>query len=51
MDKGIEKFVTKRNIVLSILVFLCVITSFILYGRNKSKVFKDEYMKNIFVEE
>lgn len=51
MDKGIEKFVTKRNIVLSILVFLCVITSFILYGRNKSKVFKDEYMKNVFVEE
>lgn len=51
MDKRIEKFMTKRNIVLIMLVFLCVITSFILYGRNKSKVFKDEYMKNIFVEE
>ena len=51
MDKRIEKFMTKRNIVLIMLVFLCVITSFILYGKNKSKVFKDEYMKNIFVEE
>lgn len=51
MDRRIEKFMTKRNIVLIMLVFLCVITSFILYGRNKSKVFKDEYMKNIFVEE
>ena len=46
-----KKFMTKRNIVLIMLVFLCVITSFILYGKNKSKVFKDEYMKNIFVEE
>lgn len=51
MDKRVEKFMTKRNIVLIMLVFLCVITSFILYGKNKSKVFKDEYMKNIFVEE
>ncbi|WP_278600033.1 helix-hairpin-helix domain-containing protein [Clostridium tertium] len=51
MDKRIEKFMTKRNIVLIMLVLLCVITSFILYGKNKSKVFKDEYMKNIFVEE
>ena len=51
MDKRIEKFMTKRNIVLIMLVFLCVITSFILYGKNKSKVVKDEYMKNIFVEE
>ena len=51
MDERIEKFMTKRNIVLIMLVFLCVITSFILYGKNKSKVFKDEYMKNIFVEE
>lgn len=51
MDKRIEKIVTKRNITLIILVFLCILTSFILYGRNKSKVFKDEYMKNIFVDE
>lgn len=51
MDKRIEKFMTKRNILLIMLVLLCVITSFILYGKNKSKVFKDEYMKNIFVEE
>ncbi|MDI9218984.1 MULTISPECIES: helix-hairpin-helix domain-containing protein [Clostridium] len=51
MDKKMEKFLTKRNIVLIILVFICILTSFILYGRNKSKVFKDEYMKNIFVDE
>lgn len=51
MDKRIERFVTKRNIALIILVFLCILTSFILYGRNKSKVFKDEYMQNIFVDE
>lgn len=51
MDKRIEKIVTKRNITLIILVFLCILTSFMLYGRNKSKVFKDEYMKNIFVDE
>lgn len=51
MDKRIERFATKRNIALIILVFLCILTSFILYGRNKSKVFKDEYMQNIFVDE
>ncbi|MCR1951848.1 helix-hairpin-helix domain-containing protein [Clostridium sp. DSM 100503] len=51
MDKKMEKLLTKRNIVLIILVFICILTSFILYGRNKSKVFKDEYMKNIFVDE
>lgn len=51
MDKRIEKIVTKRNIILLVIVFLCITTSFILYGKNKSKVFKDEYMKDIFVDE
>lgn len=51
MDKRIEKIVTKRNIILLLIVFLCITTSFILYGKNKSKVFKDEYMKDIFVDE
>lgn len=51
MDKRIEKIVTKRNIILLLIVFLCITTSFILYGKNKSKVFKDEYMKDIFLDE
>lgn len=51
MDKRIEKIMTKRNIILLVIVFLCITTSFILYGKNKSKVFKDEYMKDIFVDE
>lgn len=51
MDKRIEKIVTKRNITLIVLAIIFLITSFVLYGRNKSKVFKDEYMKNIFVDE
>ena len=51
MDKNIKKILTLRNIVLFTLGVFCIITSFYLYGRNSSKVFKDEYMPNIFVEE
>ncbi|MDZ4965193.1 competence protein ComEA, partial [Clostridium perfringens] len=46
-----KKFVNKRNVTLIILAVLFLATSFILYGKNKSKVFKDDYMKNIFVDE
>ncbi|MBE6053949.1 MAG: competence protein ComEA [Clostridium sartagoforme] len=51
MDKKIKGLLTLRNLILIFLALFCVLTSFYLYGRNKSKVFKDEYMKDIFVEE
>ena len=51
MDKKIKDLFNIRNIILIILALFCILSSFYLYGRNKSKVFKDEYMKNIFVEE
>ena len=51
MDKKIKELLNVRNIVLIILALFCILSSFYLYGRNKSKVFKDEYMQNIFVEE
>ncbi|GAA0084253.1 helix-hairpin-helix domain-containing protein [Clostridium sp. CTA-7] len=46
-----KKIVNKRNVTLIILAVLFLATSSILYGKNKSKVFKDDYMKNIFVDE
>lgn len=51
MDKRIKDLLNVRNIVLITLALFCILASFYLYGRNKSSVFKDEYMKNIFVEE
>ncbi|MDV4149960.1 helix-hairpin-helix domain-containing protein [Clostridium sp. AL.422] len=51
MDKKIKSILTVRNLILIFLGLFCIIASFYLYGRNKSKVFKDEYMQNIFVEE
>lgn len=51
MDKNIKNILNIKNIVLFTLGVFCILTSFYLYGRNKSKVFKDEYMQNIFVEE
>lgn len=51
MGKKIKDLLNVRNIVLIILALFCILASFYLYGRNKSSVFKDEYMKNIFVEE
>ncbi len=51
MNKGVKNILNIKNCILIILALFCLITSFYLYGRNKSKVFKDEYMKNIFVEE
>lgn len=43
--------INAKNIAIAILILICLILSFYLYGRNRSKVFKDEYMDNIFVEE
>ena len=51
MDKKIKTILNLKNIILFTLGLFCILTSFYLYGRNKSKVFKDEYMENIFVEE
>lgn len=51
MDNKVKNILTIRNIILVVLGLFCILTSFYLYGRNKSKVFKDEYMENIFVEE
>lgn len=51
MEKKIKNILTLKNIILITLGVFCIITSFYLYGRNKSKVFKDQYMNNIFVEE
>lgn len=43
--------INAKNIAIAVLILICLILSFYLYGRNRSKVFKDEYMDNIFVEE
>lgn len=51
MNKKVKNILNLRNCILIILALFCISTSFYLYGKNKSKVFKDEYMKNIFVEE
>lgn len=51
MNKNIKNILTLKNIILFTLGVFCILTSFYLYGRNSSKVFKDEYMPNIFVEE
>lgn len=51
MDKKIKNILNLKNCILIALGLFCIITSFYLYGKNKSRVFKDEYMKNIFVEE
>lgn len=46
------KFLKDKKIIGCIgLVVIFFITSFFIYGRTKNKVFKDEYMQNIFVDE
>lgn len=51
MLKKDNKLINTKNIAVLLLILICFILSFYLYGRNKSKVFKDEYMENIFVEQ
>lgn len=46
-----EFFKNKKIIGISIMFIIIITISVATYGKNKSKVFKDEYMKGIFVEE
>lgn len=41
----------KKIIGIIAMLVIVLIMSFLTYGKNKSNVFKDEYMKEIFVEE
>ncbi|MBU5454473.1 helix-hairpin-helix domain-containing protein [Caproiciproducens sp. MSJ-32] len=45
------KNIKKRDIAILFLAFILLIISINLYKSNKSKVFMDEYMEDIFVEE
>ena len=55
MDNMKEKlkniFKEKKTIGLTVVLILLLIVSLMTYGKNKSNVFKDEYMNNIFIEE
>lgn len=44
-------FQEKKTIGLTVILILILMVSLMTYGKNKSNVFKDEYMNNIFVEE
>ena len=46
-----DKLNLKKIIGISVILIVIVSISILTYGRNKSKVFKDEYMNNIFIEE
>lgn len=46
-----EKFKNKKIIGISIILVIVIIVSLLTYGKNKSNVFKDEYMNNIFIDE
>lgn len=46
-----DKFKSKKIIGISIILFTIIMVSLLTYGKNKSNVFKDEYMKNIFIDE
>lgn len=52
MDNMKEKlkniFKEKKTIGLTVVLILLLIVSLMTYGKNKSNVFKDEYMNNIF---
>lgn len=50
-EKLLSIFSEKKIIALTIILSLILIVSLVTYGKNKSNVFKDEYMNNIFVEE
>ena len=55
MDNMKEKlkniFKEKKTIGLTVILTLVLIVSLMTYGKNKSNVFKDEYMNNIFIDE
>lgn len=46
-----EKLKNKKTIALIVVLIILFTVSVMMYGRNKEKVFQDEYMDNIFVEE
>lgn len=46
-----EKLKNKKTIALIVVLIILFTVSVMTYGRNKEKVFQDEYMDNIFVEE
>lgn len=46
-----EKLKNKKIIALIVVLIILFTVSVMMYGRNKEKVFQDEYMDNIFVEE
>lgn len=51
MKEKLKRFFNLRNSILIALGLFCIVVSFYLYGRNQSKVFKDEYIENIFEED
>lgn len=46
-----DKIKSKKIIGISCIFVVIIFVSLLTYGKNKSNVFKDEYMNNIFVEE
>ena len=46
-----EKLKNKKIIGIIIILFITISVSLLTYGKNKSNVFKDEYMQNIFIDE
>lgn len=49
--KDLKELKDKKIIGCVALVVIFFLASFFIYGQTKNKVFKDEYMKNIFVDE
>lgn len=46
-----KKLKNKKVIGIMIFLFITVSVSLLTYGKNRNNVFKDEYMKNIFIDE
>lgn len=46
-----DKLKSKKIIALIVVLIILFVVSIITYGRNKEKVFQDEYIDDIFVEE
>ena len=47
----LDKLKSKKIIGISLILIAIMLISLLTYGKNKSNVFKDEYMNNIFVDE
>lgn len=47
----INKIIKNRNLTIVIIAVVLIIISLYIYKENKSKIFMDEYMEDIFVEE